>query len=166
VPSRTGVDLVPETAGLLSKVPGIVGLKEARADAERIREMLTLRRAGFAVLSGDDPTAAAAMLGGADGVISVASNLVPASFRRLCDAARAGDVGRANSIDAPLRQLYELLGVEPNPIPVKAALAELGCCEDTLRLPLLPLSSRHRTSLRACLRAVPELETMLLSSPA
>jgi 4-hydroxy-tetrahydrodipicolinate synthase len=142
VPGRTGCDLAPETTGELSLHPNIVGIKEARADAARMEDLLPCRRDGFAVLSGDDPTAVRAMLAGADGVISVASNVVPGTFRRLCQLARGGDVAGAEALDARLYALYHFLGVEPNPIPVKALLALNGIGHG-LRLPLQPLSSTH-----------------------
>ncbi|HWS77429.1 MAG TPA: 4-hydroxy-tetrahydrodipicolinate synthase [Thermomonas sp.] len=142
VPGRTGCDLAAETSGELSLHPNIVGIKEARADAARMEALLPLRRKGFAVLSGDDPTAARAMLAGADGVISVASNVVPNAFRRLCELALGGDVEGAEEFDARLHALYHFLGVEPNPIPVKALLALNGIGVG-LRLPLQPLSSAH-----------------------
>ena len=142
VPGRTGCDLAPETTGELSLHPNIVGIKEARAEAARMDDLLPCRRDGFAVLSGDDPTAVRAMLAGADGVISVASNVVPATFRRLCDLARSRDVAGAEALDAGLYALYHFLGVEPNPIPVKALLALNGIGHG-LRLPLQPLSSAH-----------------------
>ena len=142
VPGRTGCDLAPETTGELSLHPNIVGIKEARAEAARMEDLLPCRRDGFAVLSGDDPTAVRAMLAGADGVISVASNVVPATFRRLCDLARGHDVAGAEALDARLYALYHFLGVEPNPIPVKALLALNGIGHG-LRLPLQPLSSVH-----------------------
>ena len=142
VPGRTGCDLLPETVAALVDHPGIVGIKEARADAERMDALLPLRRDGFAVLSGDDPTAARAMLAGADGVISVASNVVPNAFRRLCELALGGDAEGAEEFDARLDELYHFLGIEPNPIPVKALLALNGTGHG-LRLPLQPLSSAH-----------------------
>ena len=142
VPGRTGCDLAPETTGELSLHPNIVGIKEARAEASRMEALLPCRRDGFVVLSGDDPTAARAMLAGADGVISVTSNVVPATFRKLCQLALSGDVAGAGALDARLYALYHFLGVEPNPIPVKALLALNGIGHG-LRLPLQPLSSAH-----------------------
>ena len=142
VPGRTGCDLAPETTGELSLHPNIVGIKEARAEAARMEALLPYRRDGFAVLSGDDPTAARSMLAGADGIVSVASNVVPATFRRLCDLALAGDVAAVEALDASLYGLYHFLGVEPNPIPVKALLALNGIGHG-LRLPLQQLSSAH-----------------------
>ena len=142
VPGRTGCDLAAETTAELSLHPNIVGIKEARADVERMNALLPLRRKDFAVLSGDDPTAVRAMLSGADGIVSVASNVVPNAFRRLCEFALDGDVDGAKEFDARLHALYHFLGIEPNPIPVKALLTLNGVGHG-LRLPLQPLSSAH-----------------------
>ena len=142
VPGRTGCDMLPETVAQLSGHERIVGLKEARSDAERMAALLPLRSTGFTLLSGDDPTACRAMLAGADGVVSVASNVLPFAFRRLCDLARRGDRAGAEALDARLHAANEFLGVEPNPIPVKALLAHAGIGHG-LRLPLLPLSANH-----------------------
>ena len=142
VPSRTGVDLLPETVAQLRSHPGIVGIKEARGELERIRALLPLRAEGFTVLSGDDPTAGEAMLAGADGVISVASNVIPATLRRLCDHARAGEADAVRLINNQIAALLRFLAVEPNPIPVKALLTRLGMGTG-LRLPLLPISSQY-----------------------
>jgi 4-hydroxy-tetrahydrodipicolinate synthase len=139
VPGRTGCDLLPETVAQLCGHMNIVGLKEARGDEERWNALYPLGSAQFALLSGDDPTFLRAVRGGAVGVISVASNVVPRSFRRLCDLSKAGRHDDALALDARLHPLYEFLGVEPNPIPVKAVLQRLGIGEG-LRLPLLPLS--------------------------
>jgi 4-hydroxy-tetrahydrodipicolinate synthase len=158
VPGRTGCDLLPETVAQLVSHAAIVGIKEARAEPERMQALLTLRSDGFAVLSGDDPTACRALLAGADGVISVASNVVPASFRRLVDLGREQSAAAAETLDRELQPLYLLLGIEPNPIPVKAMLAELGLCEDVLRLPLLPLSAPHREALQQAARLARILE--------
>ena len=142
VPGRTGCDMSPETTADLAMHPNIVGIKEARADEARMDSLLPLRRQGFAVLSGDDQTALRAMLAGADGVVSVASNVVPGAFRRLCDLAQAGDAAAAQALDSHLHALYHFLGLEPNPIPLKALLALNGIGHG-LRLPLQPLSSVH-----------------------
>ena len=142
VPGRTGCDLLPETVAELVDHPNIVGIKEARNEPDRMAALLALRRPGFAVLSGDDPTAARAMLAGADGLISVGSNALPAAFRRLCDAARHGDAAAAQAQDAVLQPFYDFLGIESNPIPVKALLQRLGL-GSALRLPLQSLSATH-----------------------
>jgi 4-hydroxy-tetrahydrodipicolinate synthase len=143
VPGRTGCDLQPETVARLCRHPGIVGLKEARGDEPRWNALYPLAGSDFALLSGDDPTFVRAMRGGAAGVISVASNVVPATFRRLCDLVAAGQGEAAAALDARLAGLYDFLGVEPNPIPVKAILARQGIGHG-LRLPLLPLSAAHQ----------------------
>lgn len=140
VPSRTGCDLLPETVARLVRNAGIVGIKEARSESERMTELVALKNPQFSILSGDDPTCARAMLNGADGVISVAANVVPAAFRALSDAARARDAATAQLADAALAPLYELLSVEPNPTPIKWCLHELGFGSAQPRLPLLALS--------------------------
>lgn len=144
VPTRTGCDLLPETVARLVTHERIVGIKEARGDASRMAALLALQSTRFSVLSGDDPTAAQAMLAGARGVISVAANVAPALMRALCDAARAGDVPRTRALDEQLAPLYAVLGAEPNPIPVKWCLRELGLGAAEPRLPLLPLSASQR----------------------
>lgn len=142
VPGRTGCDLQPETVAQLCGHENIVGLKEARSDEERWNALYPLRSATFSLLSGDDPSFVRAVRGGADGVISVASNVLPRTFSRLCALLREGRAGEAAALDAQLGPIYDFLGVEPNPIPVKALLNRLGIGLG-LRLPLLSLSSAH-----------------------
>lgn len=156
VPGRTGCDLLPETVAELAPHERIVGLKEARSDAERMQALLPLRSRQFALLSGDDPTALRAMLAGADGVISVASNVVPAAFARLCALAHANEADDAREMDARLQPLFAFLNLEPNPIPVKALLARLGIGRG-LRLPLTSLDDAHAAqadAIAAELRAI------------
>jgi 4-hydroxy-tetrahydrodipicolinate synthase len=141
VPGRTGVDLRPDTVARLLDHPLIVGVKEAVPDPARMAEYLALRRPGFAVLSGDDGSALASALVGADGVISVAANVVPAAFAAMMRAAREGRVEQARDWDRRLQPVIDALGVEPNPIPVKYALARTGLIRNQLRLPLLPISA-------------------------
>ncbi len=154
VPTRTGCDLLPETVARLRAHERIVAIKEARGDPARVSALVALQGPEFAVLSGDDPSCAQAMLAGAQGVISVAANVAPAALRALCDAARAGDVQRTQEFDARLAPLYALLGVEPNPIPVKWCLHELGFGSADPRLPLLPLSAPHRAQARGVLQSL------------
>lgn len=163
VPGRTGCDLLPATVAQLVDHPRIVGIKEAVAEPQRMQALLALRSPEFAVLSGDDPTAMRAMLAGADGTISVASNVMPAAFRRLCDLARAGDNDAAAAWDARLQPVFDMLGVEPNPIPVKAVLARRLGCGDGLRLPLMPLSPAHSARLEEAVAAVVVLEREALA---
>lgn len=146
VPVRTGVDILPQTVAALAAHARIIGIKEAVAQMDRIDSLRQHCGKDFRVLGGDDGTACEAQLRGADGVISVLSNLLPAAFRRLCDLARGGQHEQARALDAHLQPLYPALGLEPNPVPLKALMAELGLCHDVLRLPLLPLSSPHRAA--------------------
>lgn len=149
VPSRTGCDMLPETVAALRDTDGIVGIKEAVGTPERIAAIAQLRRPGFVYLSGDDGSAADAMLAGAGGVVSVVNNLVPKLFRTLCDAARGGDRAAATQHAGRLAPLLKALDCAPNPIPVKAGLAELGLCGAALRLPLVELEpGPARTRLR------------------
>jgi 4-hydroxy-tetrahydrodipicolinate synthase len=136
VPSRTACDMLPETVAQLRDHPNIVGLKEAVADAARIRAIAELAREDFVYLSGDDDSAAEAMLAGAAGTISVVVNLVPAAFRAMCDAATAGDSALARERAQALMPLLTALACAPNPIPVKAGLSMLGIGDGSLRLPL------------------------------
>lgn len=165
VPGRTGTDMLPETVGELVVHPRIIGIKEARADEPRMQALLALRSNGFTVLSGDDPTACRAMLAGADGVISVASNVLPGAFRRLCDLARAGRADEARAWNARLAPICDFLGVEPNPIPVKALLKRQGIGHD-LRLPLTALSSAHADDATRADELARTLELECVESPA
>ena len=139
VPGRTGCDMLPATVAELVSHERIVGIKEARNDSERMAELLALRDDGFQILSGDDPTAARAMLAGADGVVSVASNVLPRAFRRLCDLSRGGRQAEAEQWDAQLQTVCDFLGIESNPIPLKAILSHMNIGRG-VRLPLTPLS--------------------------
>lgn len=163
VPGRTGGDLLPETVAELCSHARIVGIKEARAEAERMEQLLRLKKNDFAVLSGDDPTACRAMLAGADGVISVASNVLPAAMRRLCDLSRAGKADAARELDSQLQPAFDFMGIEPNPIPVKAVLEMQGIGHG-LRLPLLPLSATHTNAASAIAERVRDLEQACLDA--
>lgn len=165
VPGRTGCDMQPGTVAALASHERIVAIKEAVAAPERMAGLLPLRGPRFRVLSGDDPTACRAMLAGADGVVSVASNVVPCAFRRLCDLARAGDRAGAEALDARMREIYDFLGVEPNPIPVKAVLRHLGIGHE-LRLPLLPLSAAHAGQTASVAAAILALEQSIREASA
>jgi 4-hydroxy-tetrahydrodipicolinate synthase len=157
VPGRTGCDMLPATVAELAGHPRIIGIKEASNEPARMAALLALREDSFAVLSGDDPTACRAMLQGADGVVSVASNVVPAAFRRLADLARSRDPA-AEDWNARLLELNEFLGVESNPIPVKALLARLGIGQG-LRLPLTPLSNIHADAATRYAGVVQQIES-------
>jgi len=152
VPSRTAVDLQPETVGRLAAHARIVGVKEAVADPSRIARLVDICGPGFAVLSGDDPSCLQAMKRGACGVVSVAANVAPRLLHELCAAAAAPAWPQAERIDQRLRPLFSALAVETNPIPVKWALFEMGLVGTGLRLPLTPLATEHRAALRRCLQ--------------
>ena len=159
VPPRTGCDMLPETVAQLAGHERIAGIKEAVADDARIRALVALGGPGFSVLSGDDGSAARAMLAGAAGVVSVGSNVAPAAFRLLCDRARGGDAAGCATLCDGLADLIAFCGVESNPIPVKALLARLGIGHPAgIRLPLLPLSPAHAAAAAALAAGLPALE--------
>ena len=153
VPSRTAVDLLPATVARLSKLSRVVAVKEAVASMERVRELVATTGAHFTVLSGDDVTAAQAMLNGARGVVSVTANVCPKAMAELSAAAIRGDHAAVEHLDAPLRGLHEALFLEPNPIPVKWAMSDQGLIEPGIRLPLTELSEPLRPRVRAALDA-------------
>lgn len=160
VPGRTGCDLLPATVDLLREHPAIIGIKEARGDAQRIAAMAELARADFVYLSGDDATAGEAMLAGAAGTISVVANLVPQAFRALCDAAVAGDRPATARCHAALEPLLRALDCAPNPIAVKAGLPALGLGIPGLRLPLVELNDGpERARLHQALSSLASLST-------
>lgn len=152
VPGRTACDMLPETVERLSRVPNIIGIKEATGNIERIRDIR--RRCGddFLIFSGDDATAVDAMLAGAHGDISVTANVAPAAMAAICDAALAGDVALARQLDEKVSVLHRDLFLEANPIPVKWALYRMGLIDSGIRLPLTPLSDAAREVLEASLR--------------
>jgi 4-hydroxy-tetrahydrodipicolinate synthase len=152
VPGRTVTDLANDTILRLSEIPNIVGLKDATGDIGRGLLLMRSLPDGFALYSGDDPTAAALMLLGARGNISVTANVIPATMARLCSAARAGDVQTAREISLQIAPLHEAMFVESNPIPVKWALAQLGKLSPFYRLPLTPLSTSRHQEVRSALR--------------
>jgi 4-hydroxy-tetrahydrodipicolinate synthase len=154
VPGRTGVDLLPATVARLATLPNIVGLKEAKGDLARVQALIDLKLGDtFALYSGDDATARAAIGLGFHGDISVTANVAPAAMRQMCAAALSGDVAAAEALDAPLQALHRDLFTEPNPIPVKWALARMGRIGDGLRLPLVPLSADAIPTVQAALAA-------------
>ena len=165
VPGRTGCDLLPAAVAELAGHPRIVAIKEALADPVRMAELLALRSSSFAIFSGDDPTAARAMLAGADGVISVASNVMPSAMRRLCDLARNGARAETEAFDAGLQPIFDFMGVEPNPIPLKAILTRQGIGHG-LRLPLTSLSPMYAADADAAAGHAVEIERAASASPA
>ena len=140
VPGRSVADMSVETALRLAHVPGVVGIKEATGNIERAQWLIREAPEGFAIYSGDDPTAVALMLCGGQGNVSVTANIAPRLMHELCVAAIAGDVKRAMDIQFRLMPVHKNLFVEANPIPLKWAMARMGLCNETMRLPLTPMS--------------------------
>ena len=152
VPGRSVADMSVETTLKLANVPGIFGVKEATGNIERAAWLIKQAPKGFSIYSGDDPTAVALMLLGGHGNVSVTANVAPRAMAQLCEAAMARDTARAIELHMQLLPLHKHLFVEPNPIPVKWALAKMGKCGGTLRLPLTPLSDGAQSTVEAALR--------------
>ncbi len=149
VPGRTACDMLPDTVARLAPHPRIVAIKEASGDLSRIEELVArCANDAFVVLSGEDHLALDAILAGGRGVISVTANVAPRAMSRMCALALGGDAQGASAIDATLRDLHAALFVESNPIPVKWAVARMGCMADGIRLPLTPLSEGYHQQLR------------------
>jgi 4-hydroxy-tetrahydrodipicolinate synthase len=153
VPGRTGCDMLPETVARLAGTPNIVGLKEAVGEASRIRELLDRVESRMTIFSGDDATACESILMGCKGDISVTANVAPRLMHDMCAAALAGDRGRALTLDNKLQPLHRNLFLEPNPIPVKWALRQMGLIPDGIRLPLTPLAGQYHARVREALAA-------------
>ena len=153
VPGRTVADMQHDTVMRLAQVPGVIGIKEATGNIERAQWLIREAPTGFAIYSGDDPTAVALMMCGGQGNISVTANVAPALMHQLCAAALAGDHRTAMDIQFKLLPLHKHLFVEANPIPLKWAMAKLGLCGPAMRLPLTPLSSRYHAVVETALRA-------------
>ncbi len=152
VPSRTGCNIDPTTLLRLSTVQNIVGVKEASGDLFQICEVCRSVPEDFSVLSGDDAFTLAVMAMGGTGVISVASNEVPSEMARLVNAAIQGDFVTARAVHQRLLPLLQVNFVESNPIPVKAAMAEMGLLEAIYRLPLVPPRPAARERITQVLR--------------
>lgn len=152
VPGRTGTNMKTETTLRLAEIPNITAVKEASGDIAQIIDIKRLAPEGFTVLSGNDDQTLPLMACGADGVISVASNVAPEQMKALTRAVAASDLKEAIRLNNSLMPLYHACFVESNPIPVKAALSLMGLCRDEMRLPLLPATGGTRTLLADVLR--------------
>jgi len=153
IPGRTGVNLQPATLARLARAcRNITATKEAAGSLDQVSEIRTVCPLGFTVLSGDDSLTLPMMAVGAQGVISVISNLLPRMVTDLCDSALRGDFRRARRIHLQLFAPTKALFLETNPIPVKAAAAMAGLCSDELRLPLVPMSTEGRKKLKAAFK--------------
>lgn len=155
IKGRTGVNV--ETATLLRIIQdckNLAGVKEASGDIAQIREVIQKTPESFAVLSGDDNLTLEVIKSGGDGVISVASNLVPDRVVALCQAALNGDLATAEKLHNQLMPLFEGIFIETNPIPIKAALSIKGMCRELYRLPLCEMRPENREKIEALLRAL------------
>ena len=152
VPGRCGADMQHDTVLRLARVPGIVGIKEATGDIERAQCLIRDVPKGFAVYSGDDATSVALMLCGGQGTISVTANVAPRLMHELCVAAIAGQRDAAMRIQWQLMPVHQRQSIESNPIPIKWAMARLGLCGPTMRLPMTPLSKAHQPAMEQALR--------------
>ncbi len=152
VPGRTGTNMKPETTLRLAEIPNVTAVKEASGDLAQIIDIKRQAPEGFTVLSGNDDQTLPLMACGADGVISVASNMAPKQMKALTRAVAASDLKEAIRLNNSLMPLYHACFVESNPIPAKAALSLMGLCSDEMRLPLLPATGGTRTLLADVLR--------------
>lgn len=152
VPGRTGTNMKTETTLRLAEIPNVTAVKEASGDLAQIIDIKRQAPEGFTVLSGNDDQTLPLMACGADGVISVASNVAPEQMKALTRAVAESDLKEAIRLNNSLMPLYHACFVESNPIPVKAALSLMGLCRDEMRLPLLPATGGTRTLLADVLR--------------
>lgn len=152
VPGRTVADMSNDTILRLADVPGIVGVKDATGNLARGTDLLRRIPKGFAVYSGDDATAMALVLCGGHGNISVTANIAPKIMHEMIAAALEGNIARAIELNNKVLPLHNQLFVEPNPVPLKWSMIELGMIESGMRLPLAPLGQAYHETVRAALR--------------
>jgi 4-hydroxy-tetrahydrodipicolinate synthase len=152
VPGRTVTDIGNDTALRLARIPNIIGIKDATGSIDRACDLIARAPADFALYSGDDMTAMAAVMLGFHGVISVTANVAPRLMREMCAAAAAGDGRRAREIHFRLLGLHRDLFCEANPIPVKWAAGAMGLIPQGIRLPLTPLGAAGQEKVTAALR--------------
>lgn len=154
IPSRTGVDMLPETfARLHADFPNVIGIKEATGNVARVSETISLTSEEILILSGDDALTLPMMAVGAKGVISVANNLIPREIAHMCRLALEGKFDQAREIHNRYWDLFKVLFIETNPIPVKTAARMMGLIkDDELRLPLYKMSEKNREKLAEVLK--------------
>jgi 4-hydroxy-tetrahydrodipicolinate synthase len=152
VPGRTITEIALDTMLRLAQVPGVIGVKDASGNIHRGTDLMRLAPPSFAVYSGDDPSAVALMLCGGKGNISVTANIAPRAMHELCVAAMAGKAAEAVAINNRMLPLHNKLFVEPNPVPIKWAMAELGLIGTGMRLPLAPLGAEFHDVVRTAMR--------------
>lgn len=149
VPGRTGVNLLPSTAARLTEIPNLAGIKEASGNITQVINIAkAIEGSNISLFSGDDPAALPIFAVGGVGLISVASNAVPAKIKELTDACLAGDYATARKLQYRYQRFFELMFAEVNPIPIKAACALLGLCKPYMRLPLTQATDATTAALR------------------
>ena len=155
VPGRTGANIQAETTlRLAEEIPNIIAVKEASSNYKQISEIIRCKPAGFSVLSGNDDETLSLMATGADGVVSVASNIAPREMVQLVEALQKDDMPTARELHYRLMPLFKACFVEPNPIPGKAAMAQLGLMANELRLPLVPATPATEQLMEKTLKAL------------
>ncbi|MDH3454218.1 MAG: dihydrodipicolinate synthase family protein, partial [Desulfuromonadales bacterium] len=154
VPSRTSVNMLPETVARCAAIKNIVGIKEATGSLAQISEVIRLCPDDFAVMSGDDPTCMATVAIGGTGIISVTSNVEPKDMAQMMDAALAGDFAKARELHYKLFPLMQAMFYDTNPVPAKATLAMMGKIKtDDVRLPMATLNDAVRDKLKKAITA-------------
>jgi 4-hydroxy-tetrahydrodipicolinate synthase len=154
IPSRTATNLLPETVLRLAEIPNIVAIKESSGVMSQITELLTHAPSTFSVLAGDDALALPVIALGGTGLVSVASNAIPAPMSQMIAAALSNDWPTARDLNKRYFALMQAHFIEPSPAPIKAVLALLGRCSETLRLPMVPVTEATRTKLESILRSL------------
>ena len=154
VPSRTSVNMLPETVARCAQIANIVGVKEATADLNQISQVIRLCPKGFAVMSGDDFTSMPTVMIGGTGVISVTSNVAPKDMAAMMNAALAGDIAKAQELHYKLLPLIQAMFIDTNPVPAKTALAMMGKIKSGLpRLPLYKMNEANEEKLKKVITA-------------
>jgi 4-hydroxy-tetrahydrodipicolinate synthase len=162
VPARTGVNLEPATLARLAAIPNIVGVKEASGNITQMADVLHLVPADFIVLSGDDAITLPLMAIGGRGIISVASNEIPAEMVQMVEAAEQGDFAGARATFNRILPLLQINFIESNPVPVKAAMAAMGLLEEVYRLPMCSPKPESREKILRVLRSLDLLKGALV----
>ena len=153
IPGRCGIEIAVDTVRrLVAECKNIIGIKEAGGSCDRVSALRAALGPKFEILSGDDSLTIPFMSVGAQGVISVVSNVAPLQVSRMVKAFASGDARKAMQLHQKFYQLFKDMFIETNPIPVKAALAMMGQIEEEYRLPLVPISAKNRETLRATLK--------------
>jgi 4-hydroxy-tetrahydrodipicolinate synthase len=153
IPTRTGVNMLPELVARLAEIPNVVAIKEASGSLQQVADIYRLTKGRFTILSGDDNIFLPMMALGAQGVISVLSNILPQKLKMLSKAfLDEKDIEKARTLHMELMPLFQAMFVEVNPVPVKESLYYMGLVEKELRLPLVPLADKNREYLKTVLR--------------